>query len=406
MSPGCSCCRKRDTDELNTLSSGEHKEPSGLDHKPISVISQDHRHNPRTGSKRGARSADTAKNPPEYDDLPQFNWKAKDLQKRRLNTDWDSERANDTAEASPRYKEDDQHDLPEFNWKAKDLQKRRLNTSWDTERANGTAEAPSKSRYKEDGQDDFPEFNWKAKDLQKSRLNTDWDSERANDTAEASPRYKEDDQHDLPEFNWKAKDLQKRRLNTSWDTERANGTAEAPSKSRYKEDGQDDFPEFNWKAKDLQKSRLNTDWDSARTNGTAEATSKPRYKEDGHRNLSKFGSRAKKKERTDYASGLLGASGANPTGRDETPDRAGCDERPFAPMELTPMEHEYRRYDFEPSSQDDKVNEVWDNGRTRSKERWEARPLSGHTKRSRAQRLLSAGQDNVAFNKESTETTV
>ena len=320
LSPGCSCCKKRDTDELNTLSPDEHKEPSGLDHKPISVISQDRRRNSRTGSKRGARSADTTKNPPEYDDLPQFNWKAKDLQKRRLNTDWDSERANDTAEASPRYKEDDQHDLPQFNWKAKDLQKRRLNSSWDTERANGIAEATSTSRYKEDRQDDFPEFNWKAKDLQKSRLNTDWDSER--------------------------------------------------------------------------------------TNGTAEATSKPRYKEDRHRNLSKFGSRAKKKERTDHASGLLGASGANPTGRDGTPDRAGCVERPFAPMELTPMEHEYRRYDFEPSSQDDKVIEVWDDGRTRSKERWEARPLSGHTKRSRAQRLLSAGQDNVAFNKESTETTV
>ena len=266
-SSGCTCCKKRDTDELYTLSPNEHKDPSGLGHRPISVISNDHRVNSRSDSANATRSAaHTAQNPPEYYDLPEINWNAKDDQNSGV---------------------------------------------------------------------------------------TNRDSERVSSSKQASPR--------------------------------------------------------------------------------------PHYKEDRRRNRSELGSRAKKRERTDPASGSLRASDADLTGGGETQYRAESDERKFTPLEFTPLEREYRRYKREPeSSQDDKVrvgdnertrtnvtleheyrgynsepkswqdNEVrsWDNGRTRIKERREASALSDRSKRSRAHRLLPAGEDNVAFNTESTETTV
>ena len=225
---GCRCCKKRDMDELNTLPPNEQKEPSSLDHKPISIISQDHRFHSRN-SPRFGRPACAAQNPPEYDDLPKFNWNVKDYKESRP-TNWDS----------------------------------------------------------------------------------DGKCRSATQTSSTS----------LPD------------------------------------------------------------------------------NEERHRSLPALGLCAKKREQAGLTCSLRSSGRSDLSGRAETPNKSGSDEREF-----TPTEHGFRMYNSDSSYQDGKTR-VWENGRMRIKEPWEAPALSDCSKRSGARRLMSAGHDNAAFNQESTETAV
>ena len=67
------------------------KETNSQEHKPISIISQDRRHTTARNNQPGKEDSPTP-SPPEYDDLPQFDWKLNDVKRSNssLNPDSDS----------------------------------------------------------------------------------------------------------------------------------------------------------------------------------------------------------------------------------------------------------------------------------------------------------------------------